>query len=99
MREKASEDIHMRISPKTKALLQQAATLSGHTSLSGFISSIATQEARKIIRREEVTFLSDEGMDYVLNLINNPPQANQNLKDLMKGSHTKQKSRKQGSSE
>lgn len=91
MREKASEDIHMRITPKAKALLQQAAALSGHTSLSGFISAVVTQEAKKIIRREEVTLLSDEGMDYVLNLINNPPQPNQNLKDLMSGTYRKQK--------
>lgn len=99
MREKASEDIHMRISPKTKALLQHAAVLSGHTSLSGFISSIATQEARKIIRREEVTLLSDEGMDYVLNLLNNPPEPNQNLKDLMSGEYRRQKKGKASSSE
>lgn len=99
MREKASEDIHMRINPKTKALLQHAAALSGHTSLSGFISSVATQEARKIIRREEVTLLSDEGMDYVLDLINNPPEPNQNLKDLMSGAYRKQKERKSSSSE
>lgn len=99
MREKASEDIHMRITPKAKALLQQAATLSGHTSLSGFISSIATQEARKIIRREEVTLLSNEGVDYVLKLLDNPPQPSQELKALMGDVDRKSKSRKKSSSE
>lgn len=98
MREKATEDIHMRISPKAKALLQQAAVISGHTSLSGFISYIATQEARKIIRQEEVTLLSDKGMDYVLNLINNPPSPNENLKALMKKTQ-KQDKDKQSSSD
>lgn len=88
MREKATEDIHMRISPKTKSLLQHAADLSGHTSLSSFISSVATQEARKIIRREEVTLLSEEGMDFVLDLIKNPPKPNKKLKELMRNKST-----------
>lgn len=99
MRERASEDIHMRITPKNKALLQRAATLSGHVSLSGFISFIATQEAKKIISREEVTLLSDEGMDYVIKLLNDPPPPNENLKELMKSALQKQISRKQSSSE
>lgn len=99
MRERASEDIHMRITPKNKALLQRAATLSGHVSLSGFISFIATQEAKKIISREEVTLLSDEGMDYVIKLLNVPPPPNENLKDLMKIALKKEISRKQSSSE
>lgn len=98
MRDKASEDIHMRISPQTKALLQHAAALSGHTSLSGFISSVATQEARKIIRREEVTLLSNEGMDYVIDLLNNPPLPNEKLKELMKDT-LKKKSDKKNHSE
>jgi uncharacterized protein (DUF1778 family) len=83
-REKASEDIHMRINPTTKALLVQAAELSGHTSLSGFISFVATQEAKKIIRGEEVTLLSDAGMDYALKLINDPPKPSKKLIDLMR---------------
>ena len=95
MRERASEDIHMRITSKNKALLQHAATLSGHVSLSGFISFVATQEAKKIVSREEVTLLSDEGMDYVLKLLNDPPPPNENLKDLMKNAIRNQMLRKQ----
>ena len=84
MRERATEAIHMRITPQIKALLQQAAVLSGYTSLTGFISHIATQEAKKIIRQEDATLISDESMDYVLNLLKNPPIPNENLKALMK---------------
>lgn len=97
MREKASEDIHMRITPKTKSLLRQAAAISGHTSLSSFISSIVTQEAKKIIRKEEVSVLSDEGIDYVLKLLQNPPKPNKKLKDLMK--NPEGKSEKSGQSD
>jgi uncharacterized protein (DUF1778 family) len=99
MHEKASENIHMRTTPKLKALLQHAATLSGHTSLSGFISFVATQEAKKIIRREEATLLSDEGMDYVIDLLTNASEPSQNLKDLMSGAYRKQKKGKSNSSE
>lgn len=87
----------VRVDPKDKQLIEEAAHLSGFRTLSSFVAATMVRAAKEI-RREElhrtqeefaygVRTLSDFDRDTILNLLENPPEPNEKLKALMKDSH------------
>ena len=86
----------VRVDPKDKRLIEEAAHLSGYRTLSSFVAATMVR-ASKEIRREEMMrlqeeqafaarTLSDSDRDTVLDLLENPPKPNAKLKSLMKDS-------------
>jgi uncharacterized protein (DUF1778 family) len=63
--------------------LEQAAELMGST-VNQFVVQTAYLEAQRILERETVIRLSQEGARKVLWLIDNPPKPNQKLKEAGK---------------
>ena len=84
----------VRVDPKEKQLIEEAAHLSGFRTLSSFVAATMIRAAKEI-RREElmrtqeeiahgVRTLSDFDRDTILGLLENPPEPNEKLKSLMK---------------
>ncbi len=84
--EKSTEQINIRIKPKSKNLLQEAASLEG-VNLSQFIYSAAEKAAKRVLQQyaqnREVTVLSLSDWDKLVNDIDNPPALNKNMKRLL----------------
>ncbi len=75
--------LEMRIPSGSKETIEQAALLSGK-SVSAYVLSTLLEQARKDIREYETLMLNDEERDRFLNLLTNPPLANDALKNLLK---------------
>jgi uncharacterized protein (DUF1778 family) len=71
--------LEARISSETKALLQKAADLEGHT-LTGFVIASVQAEALRIIERNQNLKLSMGDAEAFVDAIINPPQPNDALK-------------------
>lgn len=66
-----------------KQLIEQAAYRRGLT-VASFVRQSALAEAAKTLKEEQMLKLSDRDWDYSMQTLNNPPESNQALKDLMK---------------
>ena len=75
--------IHIRVSDKDKQLLELAA-LYRKQNLSAYIFDIAIRQAELDIKESETISLNNQQRDRFLELLENPPKANQALKDLFK---------------
>jgi uncharacterized protein (DUF1778 family) len=74
-----SDRITARIPQNIKDTLEQAANISGAT-LNQFIVQAALKEAKEVIESERVINLSERDANTVFSLLENPPQANEKLK-------------------
>jgi uncharacterized protein (DUF1778 family) len=75
--------IEARISPETKAMIQQAADIES-CSLAEYLSKSAQAAAQLTIANHNVLKLSAEGSRAFADAILNPKEPNQKLKDAMK---------------
>jgi uncharacterized protein (DUF1778 family) len=81
--EEPRERITARVSKRVRLTLEQAAELSGST-VNQFLVQSAYQEAQRLVERESVIRLSQEGARKVLALIDHPPKPNKRLRDAAK---------------
>jgi uncharacterized protein (DUF1778 family) len=75
--------IEARISPETKAMIQQAADIES-CSLAEYLSKSAQAAAQQTIANHNVLKLSAEGSRAFAEAILNPREPNQKLKEVMK---------------
>ncbi|MFO1113908.1 MAG: DUF1778 domain-containing protein [Rhodospirillales bacterium] len=75
----ASERMNLRVRPEVKARLIRAAALR-HTDLTEFVTRSALREADAVIAAAEQVQLSERDSLRVLDLLENPPVANEKLR-------------------
>jgi len=75
--------VEFKTTQDIKALLQEASSALG-LDLSSFLISVATKEAKKILNEERFLKLSNQEWQNFENILNNPPKATKELKNLMK---------------
>jgi uncharacterized protein (DUF1778 family) len=75
--------ITARVSGRVRVTLEQAAELLGST-VNQFVVQTAYQEAQRVVERESVIRLSQEGARRVLSLLDNPPKPNKRLQDAVR---------------
>lgn len=73
--EERTERMELRVRPSAKQTIQRAMALSGLSA-----AELACQAARQVIAEHERTLLSGADRDAFLDLIANPPPANERLK-------------------
>jgi uncharacterized protein (DUF1778 family) len=81
--EEPRERITARVSKRVRATLEQAAELTGST-VNQFMVQTAYQEAQRLVERESVIRLSQEGARKVLAVLDHPPKPNKRLRDAAK---------------
>lgn len=77
----AEERIDIRTSPLVKRTIQRAARLQG-VSVSSFVSHHTYEAARRVLERD-VLMLNNQDRDLFLSALEDPPEANSALRDLM----------------
>ena len=75
--------IHIRVSDEDKELIELAAQYNKQ-SLSAYIFDIVMKQAELDVKKNETIVLNNKQRDLVLSLLENPPKANETLKDLFK---------------
>ena len=78
--------IDLRISNEDKALLEQAADIK-NISLSNYILSIIIKQAELDVRADEKIILNENQAQFVLNLLDNPPEPTPALKRLIENAN------------
>lgn len=79
---KKEQRISLRVSPEVKREIEAAAGLS-NMSLSDFMLSVSQQKAKQVIHDAETITLNNTSRDAFLDLLDNPPEPNQALKDMI----------------
>ena len=74
----------MRISKEDKTIIEQAALIKGQT-LSSYIVSTAIKQALNDIKENEIIHLSNDARDYLMDILDNSPEPNEALIELMSG--------------
>lgn len=74
--------LEARVSSEQKALLQQAASLSGRT-LSEFVVASAIQDATRVVREHDAIKLSKEAQMAFVSALLDPPPPNARLQQAM----------------
>jgi len=74
--EHKSERVVSRVSPNVKALLEQAASWAGFSSINQFIVQSAVREAERIVQQEQVIRLSLRDTYAFLDALEHPPAPN-----------------------
>lgn len=74
--------ITARVDQSTQILLQQAALLSGISSINSFVLNAAIEKAKQIIQAENTIKLNAEATQKLFEHLDNPPQPNAKLKSL-----------------
>lgn len=74
--EQKTERVVSRVSPDVKALLEQAASWAGFSSVNQFIVQSAIREAERIVRQEQVIRLSLRDTHAFLHALEHPPKPN-----------------------
>lgn len=71
------ERLDLRLSPEHKRLIERAATVKGHTSVSGFAAVQLVEAARAILEEHEVLSLSSRDWDRFAEILdqNEPNEA------------------------
>ena len=72
------ERLEARLSPDTKALFQEAATIQGR-SLTDFVVDSAVEAARRIVRQNELVELTQRDRIAFVEALLNPPPPNDRL--------------------
>ena len=78
-----SARINLRTSQELKDLIERAASMMGAT-VSSFMLQSSADVARRVLAQQEVMTLSDRDRDAFLTALDNPPEPNQALIDLMR---------------
>ncbi len=81
--ETKSERIAVRVTPKQKTTLAQAAALRGR-SLTDFIVDIAQREAERDLEKAQIVKLSIKGQQKLIDLLLDPPKPNEYLQSANK---------------
>jgi len=76
-------NITMRTTDKEKHYLQSAAEIAGYSNLTNFIMTAARKEANRILSDMNTTYVSAKDWATVTELLENPPEPNQALIDLL----------------
>lgn len=76
--------ITARVDLGTQALLQQAALLSGISSINSFVLNAAIEKAKTIIQEENTLRLNAETARQLLDYLDTPPAPNEKLKALVR---------------
>lgn len=71
-----TERVVSRVSPDVKALLEQAASWAGFSSINQFIVQSAIREAERIVRQEQVIRLSLRDTQAFMVALGSPPKPN-----------------------
>lgn len=79
-----TERVVSRVSPDVKALLEQAASWAGFSSINQFIVQSAVREAERIVQREQVIRLSLRDTHAFLHALAHPPKPNAALLKAVK---------------
>jgi uncharacterized protein (DUF1778 family) len=74
--------INLRTSPEAKALIERAAALMG-TTVSAFMLQNAYEAARRVVSDHETIMLSGRDFEALVNALENPPEPNEALRELM----------------
>lgn len=74
--------INLRASPEAKAMIERAAALMG-TTVSGFMLQNAYEAARRIVTENDTLVLSQRDFEAFVDAIENPPEPNEALRELM----------------
>jgi len=77
------ERLNFRLPREHKRLIERAASSLGQ-SVTEFAVSNLVRDARRALREEEVTVLSDRDRDLFLSLLESPPKPNEALKRAAK---------------
>lgn len=85
--ENKTERVVSRVTPDVKALLTQAASWAGFSSINQFMVHSAMQEAERILRQEQVIHLSPCDTLAFLDALENPPKPNAALLKAAKRYH------------
>ncbi len=75
--------IDLRANSNQKSLLEKAAELK-HISLSSYILASSLNQANLDLAENENLVLSNQDRDFIMNLLDNPPEPNEALKGLFK---------------
>lgn len=78
-----AERIDFRANINQKAILERAAEIK-HLSLSSYILTSSLKQAQIDLAENEITLLSNRDRDFVMSLLENPPEPNEALKGLFK---------------
>lgn len=72
-----------RITPKQRALYERAVALGNFASLTDFLTAAADKQAEEIIQHHEELVLSEEDRELFIDLLINPPQPNDALRQAV----------------
>ena len=78
-----AERIDFRADTNQKALLERAAEIK-HVSLSSYILTSSLKQAQIDLAENEFVILSDRDRDFLMSLLENPPEPNEALKGLFR---------------
>lgn len=78
----ATERISLRTTPDAKNVIEQAASLTGLT-VNSFMVQLAYEKAKDLIEANNSIKANNANRDMILDLLANPPQPTQALKDIM----------------
>lgn len=82
-RSNRTSTIAMRTTHVEKDFLLKASELAGFSNLTNFILTAARKEAVHVLNDMHATHLSQRDWNKVVDLIENPPEPNEALKDLL----------------
>lgn len=77
------ERIDFRANINQKAILERAAEIK-HISLSSYVLTSSLKQAQIDLAENETLILSNKDRDFIMNLLENPPEPNEALKGLFK---------------
>lgn len=75
--------INMRTTERDKFMFKQAAEYAGFSNLTNFIMTTIRKEANRILSENNVTYLNAEAWDKLQQILENPPEPNGALKELL----------------
>ena len=75
--------IDIRLTDEDKEMIEKAA-YTNRQSLSSYIISVVIKQAQLDLLQNETIHLCNEDRDYLLSVLDNPPEPTQALKDLFK---------------
>ena len=78
-----SDRIDIRLSNEDKALIEKAA-IYNRQSISNYIVSVMRKQAQVDIEKNETLVLSNKDRDFILSLLNEPGEPNEELMNLFK---------------
>ena len=77
------ERIDFRANINQKTILERAAEIK-HVSLSSYVLTSSLKQAQIDLAENETLLLSNKDRDFIINLLDNPPEPNEALKELFR---------------